>query len=249
MSSLAFAGRVAVVTGASRGIGEGIARALARGGAHVVCVSRSMANCSKVSDEIIALGGSAEAMAVDVSDSVEVEKACGILLEKHPAADILVNNAGIIKDAILMRMSYGDWDDVIRTNLSSCFFWLKNLMRPMVQRRWGRIVNMSSIVGKIGNFGQANYAAAKAGLIGLTKSAAKEVASRGICVNAIAPGFISTDMTARLDQKSIDDLARFIPMKRLGSVEDVVPLATFLCSEEARYITGQIFTVDGGMTM
>jgi 3-oxoacyl-[acyl-carrier protein] reductase len=146
-------------------------------------------------------------------------------------------------------MSYDHWNEVIQTNLSSCFFWIKNLMRSMTQKRWGRIVNMSSVVGKIGNFGQANYAAAKAGLIGLTKSAAKEVASRGICVNAVAPGFITTDMTAGLDQKSIDDLAKFIPMKRLGLVEDVVPMVTFLCSEAARYITGQVFTVDGGMTM
>ncbi|MDR0351654.1 MAG: 3-oxoacyl-[acyl-carrier-protein] reductase [Puniceicoccales bacterium] len=249
MVELTFTGRVAVVTGASRGIGEGVARALARDGAHVVCVSRSKESCSRVSDEIIASGGSAEAMAVDVSNSTEVEKACSALLERHPAVDVLVNNAGIIKDAILLRMAYEDWDEVIRTNLSSCFFWLKNLLRSMTQRRWGRIVNMSSVVGKIGNFGQANYAAAKAGIIGLTKSAAKEVASRGICVNAIAPGFINTDMTAKLDQKAIDDLSKFIPMKRLGSVEDVVPLVIFLCSEAAKYITGQVFTVDGGMTM
>jgi 3-oxoacyl-[acyl-carrier protein] reductase len=163
--------------------------------------------------------------------------------------DILINNAGITRDVLMMRMSYEDWDDVIQTNLTSAFLWTKHLLYSMVQKRWGRIVSISSVVGKIGNAGQANYAAAKAGLMGFTKSVAKEVASRGICVNAIAPGFIDTDMTRSINEKWTEEFIKMIPMKRIGSVQDIAALVAFLCSDAAAYITGQVLTVDGGMTM
>jgi 3-oxoacyl-[acyl-carrier protein] reductase len=240
--------RVALVTGAGRGLGAAIAKELAQRTIHVVCVSRSQ-NCEKISKEITMTGGTAEAIMVDVSDGKTVELACEKLLERHGTIDILVNNAGIARDALLIRMDEGDWDDVIRTNLSSCFYWTKHLLRGMVQNRWGRIVNISSVVGKIGNFGQANYAAAKAGMVGFTKSVAKEVASRGICVNVVAPGFIESDMTAGLPEKVMEEIKKNVPMKRMGIPDDVAHAVSFLCSEEARYITGTVLTVDGGMTM
>ncbi|MDR1907120.1 MAG: 3-oxoacyl-[acyl-carrier-protein] reductase [Puniceicoccales bacterium] len=240
--------RVALVTGAGRGLGAMIAKKLAQQAIHVICVSRSQ-NCEKIASEIMAIGGTAEAMAVDVSDGKAVELACERLLEEHEVIDILINNAGITRDALLMRMSEEDWEDVIRTNLSSCFYWTKHLLRGMVQHRWGRIVNISSVVGKTGNFGQANYAAAKAGMIGFTKSVAKEVASRGVCVNCVAPGFIESDMTAMLPEKIIEETKRLIPMKRMGVPDDVANAVSFLCSEGANYITGEVLTIDGGMTM
>jgi 3-oxoacyl-[acyl-carrier protein] reductase len=240
--------RIALVTGAGRGLGAAIAEKLAQRSIRIICVSRSQ-NCEKIAEAIVKTGGIAEAMAVDVSDREAVELACEKLLGKHGAIDILVNNAGITRDALLMRMGEEDWDDVIRTNLSSCFYWTKHLLRGMVQNRWGRIVNISSVVGKTGNFGQANYAAAKAGIIGFTKSVAKEVASRGICANVVAPGFIESDMTAGLSEKIIEDIKKNIPMKRMGIPKDVANAVDFLCSEEAQYITGAVLTVDGGMTM
>jgi 3-oxoacyl-[acyl-carrier protein] reductase len=240
--------RVAVVTGAGRGLGAAIAKKLAQQSTHVICVSRSQ-NCEKIASEIMAAGGMAEAMAVDVSDGEAVRLACAQFLAAHGSIDILVNNAGITRDALLMRMSEKDWDDVIRTNLNSCFYWTKHLLRGMTQNRWGRIVNISSVVGKTGNFGQANYAAAKAGMIGFTKSVAKEAASRGVCVNCVAPGFIESDMTAVLSEKIIEESKKLIPMKRMGVPEDVANAVSFLCSEDANYITGAVLTVDGGMTM
>jgi 3-oxoacyl-[acyl-carrier protein] reductase len=240
--------RVALVTGAGRGLGAAIAEKLARRSCYVICVSRSQ-NCEKIAGEITLIGGMAEAMVVDVSDGKAVKLACEKLLEKHGAVDILVNNAGITRDALLMRMEEDDWDDVIRTNLNSCFYWTKHLIRGMVQNRWGRIVNISSVVGKMGNFGQANYAAAKAGMVGFTKSVAKEVASRGVCINVVAPGFIASDMTAGLSEKVIEEIKKNIPMKSMGIPEDVAHAVSFLCSEEARYITGTVLTVDGGMAM
>ncbi|MDR1434796.1 MAG: 3-oxoacyl-[acyl-carrier-protein] reductase [Puniceicoccales bacterium] len=240
--------RVAVVTGAGRGLGAAIAKKLAQQSIRVICVSRSK-NCEKIATEIIAAGGAAESMAVDVSDGEAVKLACEKLLEKQGTVDILVNNAGITRDALVLRMGGEDWEDVIRTNLSSCFHWTKHLLRGMTQNRWGRIVNISSVVGKTGNFGQANYAAAKAGMIGFTKSVAKEVASRGICVNAIAPGFIESDMTAALSEKITEEMKKLIPMKRMGNPEDIANAVSFLCSEGAGYITGEVLTVDGGMTM
>jgi 3-oxoacyl-[acyl-carrier protein] reductase len=240
--------RIALVTGAGRGLGEAIAKKLSQDGTHIICVSRSQ-NCQRVADEIIRAGGSGEALVVDVSDVEAVRIACERFLEEHGAIDILVNNAGITRDALLLRMDEKDWDDVMRTNLNSCFYWTKHLLRGMTQNRWGRIVNISSVIAKIGNFGQANYAAAKAGMIGFSKSVAKEVASRGVCVNVVAPGFIESDMTAVLPEKMVEEIRKMIPMKHMGQGQDVANAVHFLCSEEAGYITGTVLTVDGGMAM
>jgi 3-oxoacyl-[acyl-carrier protein] reductase len=249
MISLSLESRKALVTGAGRGIGEAIAQALAQQGAHVLCVSRTAANCERVAQAIRDGGGMAEAMAVDVTDRAAVKETCEDVLKRLEGVDILINNAGIMRNVLMLQMSHEDWDDTIQTNLTSAFLWIKHLLHPMVQKRWGRIINISSIVGKIGGVGQANYAAAKAGLIGLTKSIAKEVASRGICVNAIAPGFIDTDMTRSINEKWADEFIKMIPMKRVGSVQDIAALTVFLCSNAAAYMTGQVLTVDGGMTM
>jgi 3-oxoacyl-[acyl-carrier protein] reductase len=188
-------------------------------------------------------------MAVDVSSADAVANACRAILSKHAAVDILINNAGIARDNLLMRMSDDEWDSVLSTNLSSCFHWTKNLLYRMVKRRWGRIVNVSSVVGITGNFGQSNYAAAKAGVIGFTKSIARETASRGITVNAVAPGFIQTDMTSNLGESIVADLLRNIPMRTLGTADDVAAAVKFLCSDEAGYITGHVINIDGGMVM
>jgi 3-oxoacyl-[acyl-carrier protein] reductase len=247
--TLTYNKRTAVVTGAGRGIGKAIAEALAREGVHVICVSKSASSCGAVADAINAAGGSAKAMAVDVSDGPAVAKACEEILKEKPVVDILVNNAGITRDGLLFRMSEADWTDVLRTNLDSCFHWTKALARPMTRQRWGRIVNITSVVGIMGNAGQANYCAAKAGLIGFTKSIAKEFAARGVTSNAVAPGFIKTDMTAALPPEAADKITSVIPLKRLGEAADIAHMTAFLCAEEAGYITGQVFTVDGGMVM
>lgn len=241
--------RIAVVTGAGRGIGKSIAELLASKGHHVICISRSEASCGAVADAINAGGGSAESLALDVADKAAVKQACDRLLEKHGHIDILVNNAGITRDGLLFRMSDDEWDAVIDTNLSSCFSFIKHLARPMTRKRWGRIINMASVIGLTGNAGQANYAAAKAGMIGLTKSLAKEFAARNVTVNAVAPGFIATDMTAELNEKQQEAIVGIIPMKRMGESADIASITAFLASEEAGYITGQVFTVDGGMVM
>ncbi len=241
--------RVAVVTGAGRGIGKAIAEMLAAGGVTVVCVSRSEANCSQVADGIVARGGKARAMAVDVSDAAAVEQASARLNEEFGAVNILVNNAGITRDGMMLRMSQENWHDVINTNLSSCFYWTKGLAGPMSRKRWGRIVNITSVIGLMGNAGQVNYAAAKAGIIGLTKSLAKELASRSVTCNAVAPGFIETDMTASLDESLSSEILARIPLKRFGKADDIANIVDFLCSDKADYITGQVFTVDGGMLM
>lgn len=241
--------KIALVTGAGRGIGKEIAVLLADKGHHVICVSRSEGSCGAVADTINANGGSAQSLALDVADKAAVKEACETLLEQHGNIDILVNNAGITRDGLLFRMSDDDWDDVIATNLTSCFTWIKHLARPMTRKRWGRIINMSSVIGLTGNAGQANYAAAKAGMLGLTKSLAKEFAARNVTVNAIAPGFIATDMTAELNEKQQEAIVGMIPMKRMGTAADIAHTTAFLASEEAGYITGQVFTVDGGMVM
>jgi len=241
--------KTAVVTGAGRGIGKNIAEALARDGIEVYCVSKTESSCGAAAEEIRANGGIAHALPIDVSSGDAIHSACEKLLEEKECIDILVNNAGITRDNLLFRMEEDDWNTVINTNLTSCFHWIKALGRPMTRKRWGRIVNVSSVVGLTGNAGQANYSAAKAGMIGLTKSLAREFAARTVTVNAIAPGFIDTDMTSGLDDRVKEVALGTIPLKRFGKVEDIAEMTSFLCSEKASYVTGQVFTVDGGMVM
>ena len=238
-----------MVTGAGRGIGKAIAEKLAAGGAKLICVSKSESSCGAVAEAITAAGGSAVARAVDVADAAAVEAAAAELLKEFGKIDILVNNAGITRDTLLARMSTEDWDAVIQTNLSSCFHWTKAIGWPMCRNRWGRIVNISSVSGIIGNAGQANYAAAKAGMIGFTKTIAKEFARRNVTANVVAPGFIKTDMTADLSEEIQKGVTDFIPMRRFGEAADIANMTAFLCGEESSYITGQVFTVDGGMAM
>ncbi len=241
--------KVALVTGAGRGIGKGIALSLASDGMHVICVSKSLSSCGSTAEEIIQQGGSAEAHAVDVSSGEEIRRICEELLTEHQFIEVLVNNAGITRDNLLFRMEEEHWNEVINTNLNSCFHWIKALGRPMTRKRTGRILNVSSVVGLTGNAGQANYAAAKAGMIGLTKSLAREFAARSVTVNAIAPGFIDTDMTSSLDERVKEVALNSVPLKRFGSVSDIAGMASYLCSDKASYVTGKVFTVDGGMVM
>ena len=239
----------ALVTGAGRGIGRAIAERLSADGMRLICVSKSPDSCGSAAEAIRESGGDAEALPVDVSDGAAVANACEQLLSSETQVDVLVNNAGITRDNLLFRMKDEEWDDVLQTNLTSCFHWIKGLARPMTQRRWGRIVNISSVVGVTGNAGQANYAAAKAGMIGLTKSLAKEFAARSVTVNVVAPGFVETDMTSGLDERIKEAALKFIPMKRFGQPDDIASLTSYLCSEDANYVTGKVFTVDGGMVI
>jgi 3-oxoacyl-[acyl-carrier protein] reductase len=241
--------QIAVVTGAGRGIGRAIALKFASEGADVVCVSRTAENSEKVAGEVRALGRKAWAFAVDVSDAASVNAAAEKILTDCGKVDILVNNAGVTRDGLLMRMSDADWDTVLNTNLKGAFLVTKAFTRSFVKQRSGRIINVASIIGLIGNAGQANYAASKAGLIGFTQSAAKELGSRGITVNALAPGFIETDMTAALSAELKAELLKRIPLNSLGQPEDIANAALFLASPGARYVTGQVLTVDGGMVM
>ncbi len=246
---MTFNQRKAVVTGAGRGIGKAIAEALARHGVKVICVSKSESSCGAVADAIVAAGGAARALAVDVADGAAVAKAAEQLLAEEGKIDLLVNHAGITRDGLLARMSEDDWNAVIQTNLTSCFHWTKAIGWPMCRARYGRIVNIASVVGLVGNAGQANYAAAKGGMIAFTKSVAKEFARRNVTANVVAPGFIRTDMTSVLSEDVQKAAQSVIPMQRFGEASDVAAMAAFLCSEEAGYITGQVFTVDGGMAM
>ena len=244
-----LADKVAVVTGAGRGIGRAVALAYARMGADVACVSRTEENSAKAAAEVEALGRRAWAVAVDVSDTAAVNTATGKILDEAGRVDILVNNAGVTRDNLLMRMSEEEWDTVINTNLKGAFNFTKALTRPFIKQRSGRIINIASVIGLIGNAGQSNYAASKAALIGFTKSVAKELAPRGITANAIAPGFIETDMTAALDDKVRKSIIGNVPLGRFGSPDDIAHTAVFLALEASGYITGQVLTVDGGMVM
>lgn len=244
-----LANQIAVVTGAGRGIGRAIALRFAAEGADVVCVSRTVANSEKVAGEVRALGRKAWAHAVDVADSAGVQAAAEKILAEAGRVDILVNNAGVTRDGLLMRMSDADWDTVLNTNLKGAFLVTKAFSRAMLKQRAGRIINIASVIGLIGNAGQCNYAASKAGLIGFTQSAARELGSRSITVNAIAPGFIETDMTAEIKPELKTEMLKQIPLGSFGQAEDVAGAALFLASPAARYITGQVLTVDGGMVM
>ena len=244
-----LANQIAVVTGAGRGIGRAIALKFAQEGADVVVVSRTQENSEKVAAEIRAHGRQAWAHAVDVSDAVAVNAAAEKILAEAGKVDILVNNAGVTRDGLLMRMSDADWDTVLNTNLKGAFLVTKAFSRAMIKARSGKIINISSVIGLIGNAGQCNYAASKAGLIGFTQSCAKELAGRGITVNAIAPGFIETDMTAELKEEMKAALLKQIPLGCLGQSEDIAGAALYLASPAARYVTGQVLTVDGGMVM
>ena len=241
--------RVALVTGGGRGIGRSIALKLAAAGASVVVNDISQQTAQAVADEVKAMGRPSLAIAADVSSGEEVTHLIDTAIEKFGQLDILVNNAGIARDQLLLRMSEEDWDRVLNIDLKSVFLCTKAALRHMLKARRGRIISMASIVGLVGNPGQANYASAKAGVIGFTRTIAKEVASRGITVNAIAPGFIDTDMTRGLAEKQRQQLMESIPLGRLGTPEDVADAVAFLASEDASYITGQVLAVDGGMTM
>jgi 3-oxoacyl-[acyl-carrier protein] reductase len=241
--------QVAVVTGAGRGIGRAITLKFAQEGADVVCVSRTLENSQKVADEVRALGRKAWAFAVDVSDAKAVAEAAEKILSEAGKVDILVNNAGVTRDGLVMRMSDEDWDVVLNTNLKGAFAFTKAFGRTFAKQRSGRIINVASVIALMGNAGQANYAASKAGLIGFTKSVAREFASRGITVNALAPGFIETDMTAVLNDDVKKHVLDNIPMKSFGSGEDIANAALFLAGPGSRYITGQVLAVDGGMVM
>ena len=239
-------GRVAVVTGASRGIGRAIARGLASQGA-VVCAAARGANAAETAAAIVEAGGRAESFTVDVTETASVEGLFGAVIERHGRVDVLVNNAGIARDQLVLRMKREDWDEVLRTNLTGAFTCVQAVLKPMVKQRSGRIVNISSVVGQMGNAGQANYAASKAGLIGFSKALAREVASRNVTVNVVAPGLIETDMTKSLTDRSQTDWSAQIPVGRIGSPDEVAAAVCFLASDEAAYITGQVLAVNGGM--
>ena len=244
---MSLAGKIALVTGAGRGIGRAIALKLASEGAKVVVNSISQTNIDSVVSEIKAVEGQCMGVAADVSLSGDVSRLFDSIISAYGGIDILVNNAGITRDQLLIRMTDEDWDAVISTDLKSVFLCTRAALKHMVKARQGRVINISSIVGLVGNAGQANYAAAKAGVIGFTRSAAREVASRGITVNALAPGFIETDMTAKLAEKQRQDLIARIPSGYLGTPRDVTEAVAFLASDAARYITGQVISIDGGM--
>jgi 3-oxoacyl-[acyl-carrier protein] reductase len=242
-------GRIALVTGASQGIGRACALELARAGATVALAARNHAKLAAVAAEIEAAGGQAAAFALDVSSEESIKAGAKAILAQFGKVEILVNNAGITRDGLMLRMKRADWDDVLGTNLTGAFLLTQALLSPMLKNRWGRIVNISSVVGRTGQAGQANYAASKAGLIGLTRSMAREFASRGITVNAVAPGYIETPMTAVLDDKQRELMMTVIPLGRPGTDQDIANAVAFLASDSASYITGHVLDVNGGMFM
>ena len=241
--------KVAIITGSSRGIGEAIATQLSICGANIILTARNTEGLNAVKDSINAQGRQAEAIVSDVSNMSSIEELTANTIDKFGRIDILVNNAGITHDSIIMRMKEEDWDSVLNINLKGCFNGIKAVTRPMIKNKWGRIINITSVIGQIGNAGQCNYAASKAGIIGLTKSMAKELGTCNITVNAVAPGYISTDMTNKLNEDLKEKMRSFIPLGRLGTPNDVANLVCFLASDKAAYITGQTYNVDGGMVM
>lgn len=246
---MSFGGKVVVVTGASRGIGREIALAFGRRHAHVACIATTIEGASGAAAAILAEGGHATPYACDVSDQRAVEKLFSDIQTDLGAPSVLVNNAGINRDTLLMRMKEEDWDRVLAVNLKGAFLCIRAVARPMMKARYGRIVNVSSVIGVTGAAGQANYAASKAGLLGLTKSVAKELGARGITCNAVAPGFIETDMTESLPEEMRQHVVKSAPAGRLGEPADIAPAVLFLASEEAGYITGQTLVIDGGLTL
>jgi 3-oxoacyl-[acyl-carrier protein] reductase len=245
---LDLSGKVAIVTGASRGIGRAIATMLAARGAHVVAAARAE-NATATVSEIVAAGARADLASVDVTDPASIDALISGVLAAQGRIDILVNNAGITKDQLMLRMKRDDWDQVIATNLTSAFSCAQAVLKPMVKQRGGRIISIASVVGQMGNAGQANYAASKAGLIGFSKALAREVASRNITVNVVAPGLVETDMTRAIADKAQGDWASQIPLGRIGTPADIAAAVCFLASDEASYITGHVLAVNGGMYM
>ncbi len=246
---MSLQGRTALITGASQGIGRACALAFARAGARVALAARNEAKLAEVATEIRSGGGAAEVFAIDMASEDSIKSGAKAALAQLGSIEILVNNAGITKDGLLLRMKRADWDDVLATNLTGTFLLTQALISTMLKARWGRIINISSVVGETGQAGQANYAASKAGLIGFTKSLARELASRGITANAVAPGYIETAMTAVLDEKQRAAMTAYIPLGRAGTEQDVANAVRFLASEEAAYITGHVLDVNGGMYM
>jgi len=244
-----FEGRIALVTGASRGIGEAIAHRLAAEGAIVLAAARSTSLLNRVVADITKSGGRARVLELDVSDPSSIEAAMKSALEEFGQIDVLVNNAGIAEDNLILRMSREAWDRVLMTNLTGAFLLIQAVVKSMVRRRYGRIVNVTSVVGLMGNAGQANYAAAKAGLVGLTRSVARELGSRNVTCNAVAPGFIATAMTDRMTEQAREALSGQIPLQRLGTPDDVAGAVAFLASEDAAYVTGAVLNVSGGLYM
>jgi 3-oxoacyl-[acyl-carrier protein] reductase len=245
---LDLTGKVAIVTGASRGIGRGVAAMVASAGAHVVAAARGE-NAAGTVAEIHAAGWKAEAVPLELTDTASIDAMLSGVLDRHGRIDILVNNAGIARDQLMLRMKRDDWDQVIATNLTAAFVLVQAVIKPMIKQRSGRIISISSVVGQTGNAGQTNYAASKAGLIGFSKALARELASRNITVNVIAPGLIETDMTKAITERAQGDWAAQIPLGRLGTTADVAAAVCFLASDEASYITGQVLAVNGGMYM
>jgi 3-oxoacyl-[acyl-carrier protein] reductase len=246
---LKLTGKVALVTGAAQGIGKAIALLLARNGADIVVSDINLEKAEETAKEVRSIGQKAMAVRVDVANWNDVERMVEVILEKFAKIDILVNNAGITRDKLILRMTDEDWDAVLNVNLKGTFHCTKAVVRHMAKQRSGKIVNIASVVGEMGNAGQANYSASKAGVIGLTKTIAREYAQRGIHVNAVAPGYIETPMTEALPEKAKEELKKLIPMERLGKPEDVAEAVLFLASEESSYVTGQVLNVNGGIYM